>query len=229
MVRFVWVSLIFSVLTLHSMSVEPVQEIDKNLVNDKLEALVLEYGAGKEVPAALKATFFTALSYYPELKNVDIKVRFKNIKTTMQCRPRWDFFLHKKSKRSYIIYVDNQIKNDYGVLFSELTLNAQVGVLGHELAHVVDYNAMNNLGIVKFGLNYLNMSKRKDIEHGIDLIAIEKGLGYQINDFSKYVFEDSGASVEYLKYKLKFYFKPFQIKNLIAQYPIYNTDDVLVD
>lgn len=64
--------------------------------------------------------------------------------------------------------------------------------------------------------------KKREIENRTDLIAIHRGLGYQIKDFSKYVFEESGASFNYLKYKMKFYFKPNQIKEILAMTPIYS-------
>lgn len=227
--KFVWLSLFLLAVTLHLSGVEPVSEISKYDVESNLGELVAEFGHNKCVPDDLVTSFYAALKYYPALKDVDIKVRFANIKTTMQCRPKWDFLLHSKSNRSYVIYVDSKIENHYGVLFEQLPFNAQVGVFGHELAHIIDYETKNNLDIVAFGINYLNHSKRKEIENKVDLIAIENGLGYQIENFSKYVFEDSGASIDYLRYKLKYYLRPFQIKDMIAMYPIYNKSDVLVD
>lgn len=140
----------------------------------------------------------------------------------MQCRPRWDYFLHRKENRSYVIYIGKKIKNDYGILYENLPLNAQIGVMGHELAHIIDYQTMNNFQMSRFGIDYLLTKKKKEIENRTDLIAIHRGLGYQIKDFSKYVFEESGASFNYLKYKMKFYFKPNQIKEILATTPIYS-------
>lgn len=174
------------------------------------------------VPKELEANFLSALSFYPELKNTRISVKYHNIKTTMQCRPRWDFLFHKRAKRSYVIYVDKRIKAGYGISYGELPLNAQIGVFGHELAHVVDYTSMNNLGVIRFGLDYLNHSKRKSIENSTDLRAIEKGLGHHIVEFAKCIFENSDISKEYLRYKLKFYFRPNQIEQMMLKYPVYN-------
>ena len=206
----------------HSLGFQPVKEISKDIIQSNLEKLKLRFGFNKKIPAEVQSNFYMAIGYYPELRSVNIKVRYGTIKTTMQCRPRWDFLFHGKRNRSYVIYIDRRIQKDNGVLYEDLPLNAQIGVIGHELGHIIDYQTMNNLQIIKFGLDYLNGKKKKVIENRIDLIAIHRGLGYQIKDFSKYIFEDSGASFEYIKYKMKYYLKPNQIKTILATNPIYS-------
>lgn len=201
--------------------VKPIQKINKDFIQSNLEKLMRKFGFNKKVPEEILSNFYTSIGYYPKLKNVNIKVRYGNIKTTMQCRPRWDFIFHKKEKRAYVMYVGNKIKNGNGISYKNLPLNAQIGVIGHELAHIIDYQTMNNLQICKFGLDYLNSQKKKEIENRVDLIAIHHGLGHQIQDFSKYVFEESGASFNYIKYKMKFYFGPNQIKEILASIPLY--------
>ncbi|HPF52208.1 MAG TPA: hypothetical protein PK335_11570 [Draconibacterium sp.] len=202
--------------------VQPVKKITKEFIQSNLEKLTRIFGINKKVPKEVLSNFYTAIGYYPELKKVNIKVRYGNIKTTMQCRPRWDFLFHKKQNRSYVMYIGNKIKNDNGILYRDLPLNAQVGVIGHELAHIIDYQRMNNMQLCGFGFDYLTSKKKREIENRIDLIAIHRGLGYQIKDFSKYVFEESGASFEYLKYKMKFYFKPQQIREILATNAVYS-------
>lgn len=202
-------------------AVLPVKDIDRDLQVSNCHKLKNELGTNKTVPDDLKTAFYTALNYYPEFKNVTIIVKRKDIKTTMQCRPRLDYFLHSKKKRTYIIFVDDEKADNNGVLFDELPFNAQVGVFGHELAHVLDYNTKSSLSIVALGIKYLNSDSRENIEHQVDSLAIAKGLGYQINDFSKYVFEESNVSSEYLNYKKRFYFQPRQIAKIIAQTPLY--------
>lgn len=216
--------LLFLVLLLIAFQLDgvvPVKEIDRKNQISNFKELHVSLGLHKSVPKGLETEFYAALKYYPEFKDVKIKVKRKNIKTTMQCRPRFDYFLHKKKNRTYIIFVDNKKKDNNGVLFEELPFNAKVGVFGHELAHIVDYNTKNNFNIISMGIKYLNSNQRKAIEHHVDSLAIAKGLGYQINDFSKYVFEESDVSNDYLKYKKRFYFQPLQIRSIIANNPIY--------
>ncbi len=207
---------------IQDLGVQPVQKINKDTIQSNVEKLKGRFGFNKKVPKEELSNFYTAIGYYPELKSVNIKVRYGKIKTTMQCRPRWDFLFHRKEKRSYVLYIGKKIKNGNGILYRNLPLNAQIGVMGHELAHIVDYQRMNNLQLCRFGFDYLTSKKKQEIENRIDLIAIHHGLGYQISDFSKYVFEESGASFRYIKYKMKFYFRPHQIREIIATNPIYS-------
>ena len=209
-------------LNIQDLGVQPVQKVNKDTIQSNAEKLKRRFGFKKKVPKEVLSNFYTAIGYYPELKNVNIKVRYGIIKTTMQCRPRWDFLFHKKKNRSYVIYIGNKLKSGNGILYKDLPLNAQIGVIGHELAHIIDYQRMNNLKMIQFGIDYLKSKKKKEIENRTDLIAIHHGLGYQIGDFSKYVFEESGASFQYIKYKMKYYFRPHQIREIIATNPIYS-------
>lgn len=202
-------------------AIEPVRTIDSDSVLQRMGELKMHFNAGKIIPEHMEAAFYAAIAYYPMLREVPIRVKQRNIKTTMQCRPRWDFVFRKKENRHYKILVNNRVENNEGVLYEHLPFNAQVGVFGHELAHVIDFANRTNMQIIRFGMDYLNDEKRKNIEQAIDQLAIEKGLGYQIKDFSTYVFEESDASDAYLMYKLKYYFRPLQIRKIMADIPEY--------
>lgn len=208
-------------LSFKKCAIEPVREIKSDFIQSNLQKLIQKYGRNKAVPSEIQSNFYTAIGYYPELKSVNIKVRYGKIKTTMQCRPRWDFLFNSRKRRSYVIYIAKPSSNNVRVEYQNLPLNAQIGVIGHELAHVVDYLGMNNLQMIKFGIDYLISQKRKTIENKIDLIAIGHGLGHQIKDFSKFIFEESNVSGKYLKYKNKYYYKPNQIREILSLIPIY--------
>ncbi|MFA9389113.1 MAG: hypothetical protein ACERKD_04875 [Prolixibacteraceae bacterium] len=228
--KFEGIILFNSCISFKNVGIQPVEEISVDAIQSTWEKLKLKFGFNKNVPEEIQSNFYTAIGYYPELKKVNIKVRYGHIKTTMQCRPRWDFLFHSKENRSYVIYIDDKIENDNGILYHDMPLNAQIGVIGHELAHIIDYRTMSNAQMIRFGIDYLKSRKKKEIENRVDLIAIHSGLGHQIKDFSQYVFEDSGASLKYLSYKMKYYFKPSQINEFIALSPIYSyVQDVLKD
>lgn len=226
MMKKVGMIILLGIIWFAGFAVEPVRNIDPDSITMKLGELKAQFDMGKLVPEALETAFYAAIAYYPELSDVHIKVKHRDIRTTMQCRPRWDFVFRKKENRHYKILVNNRVENNEGVLFEHLPFNARVGVFGHEMAHIIDFAERTNMQIIRFGIDYLNDEKRKNIEHAIDQLAIEKGLGYQIKDFSTYVFEESEASDAYLLYKLKYYFRPFQIRKLMADLPVYFLDEL---
>ena len=151
------------------------------------------------------------LSFFPELKDVCIVFKHKKIKTTMAARPRWDFIFRSKSNRVYEV-VFNSDTTASAIHFSELPLNAQIGILGHEYCHLVDYMNRGNVDMLSFGLRYLINDKFKaKVEHNVDKLAIDKGLGWQLHDFSAYVLHDDGTPAKYKNYKRKFYLSPEDI------------------
>ncbi|TEB40289.1 hypothetical protein D0809_31370, partial [Flavobacterium circumlabens] len=77
------------------------------------------------------------------------------------------------------------------ILLENLSFNAQIGVLGHELSHVSDYSTkgfgkMMNL----LRIELLSKDKVDAFESQTDLYCIEHGLGYQLLDWSKSVREN---------------------------------------
>ncbi|MEY4926506.1 MAG: hypothetical protein RI894_942 [Bacteroidota bacterium] len=189
------------------------------IFQDSLWQYMARYGKNKRFIESLTLQTLIALSYYPELRDVSIRFKFKNIKTTMQARPTTTSILNAKKKRVYTIFIDKKIINRRGVNIMTAPFNAQIGILGHELAHISDYESCSNVGILRFGFDYLDKRKKKNIEHYTDLITVAHGLGWQLYDWSNFVFEDSGADEKYLKFKAKYYLKPKEIQTAIEFAP----------
>lgn len=179
-----------------------------------IDSLEKEFSTNKTIIKKNKLQILTALSYYPELKENIIVFKEKEISTTMVSRPTPSLLFRKRKRRIYTIIFNNK-KDFEGVFFDELSFNAQIGIIGHELAHIVDYKNRNSLNIIALGIKYFFHSTRIKLEHKIDKIVIKHGLGWQIFDFSNYVLNYSNASAEYKKYKRKIYFKPEEIKKMI--------------
>lgn len=177
-----------------------------------------EYSKNKSYPSELEREILTALSFYPELKHTSIEFRFSKIKTTMSAMPKGIFLLKKKDKREYVIRINPGIKTK-AISYKELSSNALIGVIGHELGHILDYESMKNREIVGFAVQYLQPRKRKAIEARTDMIAIHHHLGWELFQFSDYVFYRSQAPKEYLEYKEEFYFNPEQINTLLRLIP----------
>ena len=128
----------------------------------------------------------------------------------MVARPKGINVFRAKGKRHYIIYI-----NDYPsskVSPDSVSFNAQIGVIGHELAHLVDYEQTSSLKMLIVGFSYLNKKFRTKFERATDLRTINHGLLWQCYDFALYVHNSSVAPTEYINYKKKFYMSPKEIK-----------------
>jgi|GEM_PF-5533383 len=150
-----------------------------------------------------------ALSHYPELKNLAIAFRYKNINATLQSRFRIKGMFSRKN-RQYFVLIDND-KHNSGVLFQEAEYAAQVGVLGHELAQIADYHQRNGWQLIRFGLQYMCRPGRRKIERYTDEMAITKGLGRQLYLWNHFILEESEACDSYKCFKRRYYLSPDEI------------------
>lgn len=182
---------------------------------DSLKAI---YGVNKRLLDEYSDILIVALSYYPELKGTRIIFEYSNEKTTMACRPSKLIF-----PRIYRVLI-NKSKSFDGIPFDSIPYNAAVGIVGHELAHIVDYERLNLFGLIDRLLLYANKPHGKPyFEKSIDLLTINRGLGWQLYDWAKYAMYDNRiATEEYKQFKRKTYLTPDEIKQYIAHYSMYN-------
>ena len=182
------------------------------------------YGTNKKIlPEFLEQTLI-ALSFYPELKDAHITFRYKLIGTSMACRPKLNFIFKRRANRQYVILInpDKQCLND--AILKQIPFNAQIGVIGHELGHVVDYSNKNALQIMFTGIGYIFKNYRIRLEAEIDCITIEHCLGWQLYDFCDYILNRSNAPEGYKAYKRQIYYVPQEIKEIIINMDIYKKD-----
>jgi hypothetical protein len=206
---------------LHANLPDPVRMFLRDSANIQREQLFQDEYQHKLLDESYQEQAQIAMSYYPELKGAQIEFVRKDIKTTMAARPKMDFIFRKKENRTYRIFIDTDVKGEQGLLLSDVPFNAQVGIIGHELGHVADYEEKTAFGVVLTGIGYLFHPFRKKLERKVDEITIAHGLGYQVEEFSKYVLDESNVCERYKRYKRKIYYKPKQLSTLISGYSIY--------
>lgn len=154
-----------------------------------LSFLQNEYGSNKTIPSEYKKQILIALSFFPELKNTSIGFRvLKTCKAPLTTIPSFTSILKSPGKRQYIITIRNlQSKNLEPILFENLPYNAQVGVIGHELSHVVDFDRQSTWKLLNGGIRHISSKYIDHFEYNTDSICIAHGLGYQLLEWSKYV------------------------------------------
>ncbi len=175
------------------------------------------YGSNKQIPAQLEIAFYTAILHFPELQNACINLKFRNIRTTMACRPRIGGLFKNSLERCYLISI-NDNKQKAEIQYNNLTFNALVGVIGHELSHIVKYMQCSNFRVIGDGILYLSSDFRESYEKEVDEITIKHNLGWQIFEFSSYIFYQANVSPEYLNYKKRYYYSPEELEILITEF-----------
>ncbi|MFR9503029.1 MAG: hypothetical protein SNH73_01075 [Rikenellaceae bacterium] len=189
-----------------------------HLTGEKIEELRQEFGNNKIfVEEYIEATLI-ALSFYPELLDSPIEFKYSKEATTMAARPQPGSMLFK---RRYVVVINNDPAFE-GVKLSDVPFNAQIGIIGHELAHIADYEQHNLFGVVGILFRYGSKARKPLFEKEIDLATIERGLGWQLFDWAQFSLdEQNGATEEYRKFKEENYLSPDQIKQYIEFFARY--------
>lgn len=195
----------------------------ENLINpiQKIKELRSQNQGQWTIPSEYETPIFVALSYYPELQDIYIHFISGNIKTTMACRPTPASLL-RRNKRDYQITIDTDAEGE-GILLKDVPLNAQIGVIGHELAHIIDYENRSSINIANLAIDYARGHYPPSFEKSIDLLTIQRGLGWQLYDWSYFVLYQSKASKEYKNFKKNTYLTPNEIKAEIKKLNIYDS------
>lgn len=190
-----------------------VSKTEAGFMADSLERV---YGSNKQVPAKYRLAFYYALSRYPELISLRISIREKKLNSTMAARPTVISSLFRsKSKRRYVIYV-NSDSSHASPQFHEFTFNAQIGVLGHELAHLLKYRVQKAGSLLGDAFRYKKENFKMKYERYTDSITVVRGLGWQCYDFATQLQNNTGVPEAYKKKKEKFYFSPREIYALMS-------------
>lgn len=167
---------------------------------------------------SIERAYLKALCFYPELKNVKIRIKYGRIKTSMAAIPKPSSLLfRKRTNRTYTIIINKKEHSDPARLLHTAPFNAMVGVFGHELAHILDYKEKSNCQMVGFAISYLNHEKRKQTEWKTDSITVSHGLGWQLYHFTDFVFNEADINPKYRKYKTKYYMKPEALYQMVLR------------
>jgi hypothetical protein len=186
----------------------------ENPLNKEVSLLYHQFGKNKKLLKELDVLLLTALSFYPELKNTRIRFMYtKNALFPYASRPNWKTMFRRKSRWEYLILIsERSIKMD-AILLNKLSFKAQVGVLGHELAHTSDYITKNFWQIIFLGAVYFVPYFRKKIEHTTDKSTIVHGLGFHLYEFNSFVHSQQDFLKEN-KWFAKYYLSSTEILKL---------------
>ncbi|MFI3280338.1 MAG: hypothetical protein R3Y44_00045 [Rikenellaceae bacterium] len=190
------------------MSYHEVHRSYPRLTKYQIDSLIAIYGNNKIFVDEFLEPTLIALSHYPELIDTKIEFKYKRGSTTMAARPKPTSML---CRRRYIVVINNKEEFD-GIYLHDTPFNAQIGIIGHELAHIADYQNHNLIGVVGILMRYSSGSRKPLFEKEIDRATIERGLGWQLHDWAKYsLSNESGSTKEYKEFKRKHYLSPEEI------------------
>lgn len=204
-------------MTCVNAQVEQVRTLDSLEFVARLDTIRTEFSHRKTILPEFESEIYATLSYFPELDSTRIIFKEAKIKTSLNTRPTIGSVLFKKREnRTYVIRIKPNNRDSVATL-DQADFNAVVGVLGHELCHIVDYSHRGIFGILGRLLSYTNKKGKRKYEAEIDQMTIDRGLGWQVYDWEDFVFNKSKATVKYKKYKRSVYYTPEELLLLIEE------------
>ncbi len=149
---------------------------------------LLQYAMHKKLPQGYENEALEALSHFPELKHVPVRFRIKKSFSTLKTRPTFLSVFMPKRHRSYVITISNKtIQKLMPIMFANLSRDARVGIIGHELSHVADLSGKNTWQCFKVFVGHLSPRYLDHFEYNTDMICIKHGLGKDLEAWSSYI------------------------------------------
>ncbi|HLP13764.1 MAG TPA: M48 family metalloprotease [Flavobacteriales bacterium] len=143
----------------------------------------------KIIPEKYREAILTALSHYPELKDARIEFRLTtDLKEAYATAPTFASIFQKPENRLYRINILEQASPPMeGALLKNCTLQCQVAVIAHELAHVKQFHERSRLELFSLLVSYMGKKSKKLIERNADILAIEHGFGSNLYAHANYI------------------------------------------
>ncbi len=200
---------------------ESVKEYIRESENQRHAQLKKEFGKKKKLPRGYGLHTLIALSHYPELKDIEIEFVFEVTDASAYCRPDISTLLFSAKKRTYRIVISKKIrKSKEPVRFHSLSFSAQIGVIAHELGHVMDFINKSAFEMAEIGIRYLEENGfKRMLEIRTDLNAIRHGFGYQLLEYAILIEELMKQYPEepYYQTYFSFYMTPAEIKEAMNE------------
>ncbi len=187
----------------------------------QFDTLLAEFGRNKELPEGFELQALIALSHYPELKNTRIRFIVEDVDIPLSSRPYWASMLRSAGMRTYLVVIDSERDGERDeVLLKRQPFNAQIGIIGHELAHTVYYLDRSFFGIINDALCQLS-DCRVNFERQTDRRTVEYGLGWQRFDHSVFIRTSRGLDPMAEPNSASTYLGPPELLDIMEADPAY--------
>ncbi len=165
-----------------------VREYRREDFRGRLEELERRYGRNKILPEGYQLQALIALAHYPELRSAHIRFRVVDYPIPIAASPSIPSLFGPRENRRYnLIISSTALQTMDHLLLENIPFNGQIGIIGHELAHIADYSRRSAGGMLLLPLCLTIQDCRASFERATDRINIMRGLGWQRYDHSRFV------------------------------------------
>lgn len=148
-----------------------------------------KFGRNKDIVKKYETEILTVLSHYPELRHTHIRFMLAlHAEVPYGTKPSFASCFKASKNRVYTVTIlEHAAYPESEALMKHLSQSMRMGVLAHELAHVVQFERCNPLRLLQTLTNFAFAASRREIERGADKGAIRHGFGRGLLEHARYI------------------------------------------
>lgn len=140
----------------------------------------------KKIEVPYRDAIQEALAYFPDLYNVGVVFKEKKGLFPLKTRPVWWNMLGWRERRIYkVIISKTSVRELEPALLSNLTHEAQVGIIGQEMAKIAHFQYLSMPKLIEIFIKHPFRKYRMQFERDHCIRAIKHGLGWQLYEWSR--------------------------------------------
>lgn len=201
----------------------PLMSYQRDVWQPHLPELREAFGTNKRIPEQYALEILLALSYFPDLAEAHIHFKPNNKVVPATSRPKIVSLFGSKRARRYLITIsESDVWGDSKAMIKNQSMDARIGLIGHELTHTDHYHRKSLGGIISMAFTLLTPKGRARFERRTDERAVEHGLGYQLHRWARELRNEQDQGFDWLD---RFYLTPPEIEKAMTQSPLYKDVD----
>jgi hypothetical protein len=148
------------------------------IAGNQLQELRNKFGQHKKYTPEYEKLVLPALSFFPELKNYRITFKVRNHGAPLSTRPSYGSMFRHASKRTYMVFISSDTSSQWKeIQLNRVPIMAQIGIIGHEISHIIEFKEKNTFGLIGLGVNHISTPYMNKFEFQADSIGIAHGMG----------------------------------------------------
>jgi len=172
----------------------PVYRDTASITTGQLMELKEQFGRNKKYAPEYEKLVLPALSFFPELKDYRVTFKVRKHGAPLSTRPAYGTMLRHARKRTYMVFISADTSTQWKVIqLNRVPEMAQLGIIGHELSHIIEFRDKNTFGLIGLGVNHVSNSYMNKFEFQADSICIAHGMGDYLLVWATHAREAFGA------------------------------------
>ena len=161
----------------------------------RFQQLKHEFGQHKKYPAGYEKLVLAAISFFPEIREYRVTFRVRDHGAPLSSRPAYGSMFRHASKREYMVFISSDTSSGWkDIQINRVPVMAQIGIIGHELSHIIEFRQKTSFGLIGVGVSHLSNDYMNRFEFQADSICIAHGMGEYLLTWAIHARQAFGAN-----------------------------------